>query len=84
MMEINREQTPGKMKIRVGAPGKGRDTYSALNIMANTAECIAGNMIEKQALGEMARIQGEIPDPTVGYLRGSSIECRRMGNELLN
>ena len=50
--------------------------------MAITAERIVGNMSANQASGEMARIQGEIPDPTFGYLRGSSIGYQRMVNAL--
>ena len=32
----------------------------------------------------MARIHGEIPDPTFGYLRGSSLGYQRMGDALRN
>ena len=43
-----------------------------------------GEMGDKQALLATTRTQGEIPDPTFGYLRGSPIEYRRMGNAFRN
>ena len=52
--------------------------------MVRTVGRIVVNLGEKQALLEMARFQGEIPDPTFGYLRGSSVDYRRMGNALRN
>ena len=84
LMGINREQTPGKMEIRIGASGNWEITYSALSIITSTSECVVGNLGGEQALLEMVRIQGEIADPTFGYLRGSSVEYRRADTALRN
>ena len=43
-----------------------------------------GEMGDKQALLATTRTQGEIPDPTFGYLRRSSIEYRMVGNAFRN
>ena len=67
--ELNRAHQ-GRGEIRVGPSGK-RGTYSALNIVKITSDDAVGNMDTSRALGEMGRIQRELPDPTFGYLRAS-------------
>ena len=70
------------MNIRVGASGK-REPYSTLNVTTRTAERIVRELGKNQALQEMVRIRGEMPDPTFGYLR-SLIEQRNVDYVLTN
>ena len=76
-MEINREQTQGRTKIPFGATGK-REAYSTLNVTTITAEGIVVELSICHDLQEMVRIQGEIPDPAFGYLRGILIGHQKL------
>ena len=52
--------------------------------MKITSDDMVGNMDKSNALGGTKRTQSEIPDPTFGYLRGSSLEHQKMDDALWN
>ena len=81
LMEINTEHQ-GMLEIRVRTSGK-QETYSKINIMKNTPGEMVGNMDPTKATRvEITHI--EIPDPTSGYLRGSSMDHRKLGDDVRN
>ena len=52
--------------------------------MTSTADRIVGELGKNKALQAVAMILGAIPDPTLGYLRGSLIERRNIDYALTN
>ena len=82
-MGINRDRTQGRMHIRVGTSGK-REPYAKLSVMASNAERIVGELGKNQSVDAMVRIQGEIPEPSFGYLIGSLLEHRKIDYALAN
>ena len=78
-MEINREQERGAT-LRIGTPGN----QSAINIMRAASGEIVRNLDSKGYQEAKQRISGEIPDPTFGYLIGSSSGYREKDDALRN
>ena len=62
-MWVNRKQE-GRADLQIGTYGN----HTSIDIMRATSDEIVGNLDSKGYQG-VPRIGGEIPDPTVGYLR---------------
>ena len=80
LMEINREPE-GRMGIRIGT---SRGARSAINLMKSAPDGIVGKLDQNSYKSETKRISSEIPDPTFGYLRRSSIRYQEKEDALRN
>ena len=81
-MQINREQEGGANQ-RIGTSGTS-DPHLAVNLMQIASSEIVAKLGLDSSKSEAWRITSEIPDPTFGYLRGSSLEYRKKDTPLRN
>lgn len=68
------------MKLRIGSAW----AQSAINLTESASGAIVGKLDSDIHKSETKRISSEIPDPTFGYLRGSSMGRRAKGDALRN